>query len=143
MGAIVGYERERTGKSAGLRTHMLVSLSSAIFVLAPLEAGMNPGDVSRVIQGVAAGIGFIGAGAIMKLPEEGQIDGLTTAAGIWMTAGLGFGRGPGPLRPGIHQCGAGLGHPRHRGAARAVPQLTLPTFRDVRPSNAVKLSFPI
>ncbi len=95
MGAIVGYERERTGKSAGLRTHMLVSLSSAIFVLAPLEAGMNPGDVSRVIQGVAAGIGFIGAGAIMKLPEEGQIDGLTTAAGIWMTAGLGLAAGLG------------------------------------------------
>src|SRR5688572_11601995 len=88
LGAIVGYERERTGKSAGLRTHMLVSLSSAVFVLAPLEAGMNPADVSRVIQGVAAGIGFIGAGAIMKLPEERQIDGLTTSAGIWMTAAL-------------------------------------------------------
>jgi putative Mg2+ transporter-C (MgtC) family protein len=95
LGAIVGYERERTGKSAGLRTHMMVSLSSAIFVLAPLEVGMNPGDVSRVIQGVAAGIGFIGAGAIMKLPEERQIDGLTTAAGIWMTAGLGLAAGLG------------------------------------------------
>jgi putative Mg2+ transporter-C (MgtC) family protein len=95
LGAIVGYERERTGKSAGLRTHMLVSLTSAVFVLAPLEAGMAPADVSRVIQGVAAGIGFIGAGAIMKLPEERQIDGLTTAAGIWMTAGLGLAAGLG------------------------------------------------
>jgi len=95
LGAIVGYERERTGKSAGLRTHMLVSLSSAVFVLAPLEAGMNPADVSRVIQGVAAGIGFIGAGAILKLPDERQIDGLTTAAGIWMTAALGLTAGLG------------------------------------------------
>jgi putative Mg2+ transporter-C (MgtC) family protein len=95
LGAIVGYERERTGKSAGLRTHMLVALSSAVFVLAPLEAGMEPADVSRVIQGVAAGIGFIGAGAIMKLPDERQIDGLTTAAGIWMTAALGLAAGLG------------------------------------------------
>src|SRR5687768_5702163 len=74
LGAIVGYERERTGKSAGLRTHMLVSLGCAVFVVAPLEAGMNPEGVSRVIQGVAAGIGFIGAGAILKLPEARQID---------------------------------------------------------------------
>jgi putative Mg2+ transporter-C (MgtC) family protein len=95
LGAIVGYERERTGKSAGLRTHMLVALSSAVFVLAPLEAGMESADVSRVIQGVAAGIGFIGAGAIMKLPDERQIDGLTTAAGIWMTAALGLAAGLG------------------------------------------------
>src|SRR5918995_3012381 len=75
LGAIVGYERERTGKSAGLRTHMLVSLSSAIFVVAPLEAGMNLGDLSRVIQGVASGIGFIGAGAILKLPDARVIEG--------------------------------------------------------------------
>src|SRR5687768_5896589 len=90
LGAVVGYERERTGKSAGLRTHMLVSLSSAIFVLAPLEAGMSTGDLSRVIQGVAAGIGFIGAGAILKLADERVIEGLTTAAGIWLTAALGL-----------------------------------------------------
>jgi putative Mg2+ transporter-C (MgtC) family protein len=95
LGAVVGYERERTGKSAGLRTHMLVSLSSAIFVLAPLEAGMSTGDLSRVIQGVAAGIGFIGAGAILKLADERVIEGLTTAAGIWLTAALGLAAGMG------------------------------------------------
>jgi putative Mg2+ transporter-C (MgtC) family protein len=95
LGAVVGYERERTGKSAGLRTHMLVSLSSAIFVLAPLEAGMNTGDLSRVIQGVAAGIGFIGAGAILKLTDARVIEGLTTAAGIWLTAALGLAAGMG------------------------------------------------
>lgn len=95
FGAVVGYERERTGKSAGLRTHMLVSLSSAIFVVAPLEAGMSLGDLSRVIQGVAAGIGFIGAGAILKLADARVIEGLTTAAGIWLTAALGLAAGTG------------------------------------------------
>lgn len=95
VGAVIGWERERTGKSAGLRTHMLVSLSSAIFVLAPLEAGMRIDDVSRVVQGVAAGIGFIGAGAILKLTEARVIEGLTTAAGIWLTAALGLAAGLG------------------------------------------------
>ena len=95
VGGVIGWERERTGKSAGLRTHMLVSLSSAIFVLAPLEAGMNLDEVSRVIQGVAAGIGFIGAGAILKLANARVIEGLTTAAGIWLTAALGLAAGLG------------------------------------------------
>lgn len=95
IGAVVGYERERTGKSAGLRTHMLVSLGSAIFVLAPLEGGMPIEDLSRVIQGVAAGIGFIGAGAILKLADARVIEGLTTAAGIWLTAALGVAAGLG------------------------------------------------
>jgi putative Mg2+ transporter-C (MgtC) family protein len=97
LAAIVGYERERTGKSAGLRTHMLVALSSAIFVLAPLEAGMHVADLSRVVQGVAAGIGFIGAGAILKMTTEREIQGLTTAAGIWMTAAVGVAAGMGRL----------------------------------------------
>jgi putative Mg2+ transporter-C (MgtC) family protein len=95
LGAIVGYERERTGKSAGLRTHMLVSLASALFVIAPLEAGAMPSDVSRVIQGVATGIGFLGAGAIIKLSDEREVHGLTTAAGIWMTAAVGLAAGLG------------------------------------------------
>lgn len=96
-GAIVGYERERTGKSAGLRTHMLVALSSAIFVIAPLEAGLSPSDVSRIVQGVAAGIGFIGAGTILKMTAEAEIQGLTTAAGIWLTAAVGVAAGLGRL----------------------------------------------
>lgn len=96
-GAIVGYERERTGKAAGLRTHMLVSLSSAIFVIGPLEAGMSASDVSRIVQGVAAGIGFLGAGTILKLTGEGEVRGLTTAAGIWLTAAVGVAAGLGRL----------------------------------------------
>jgi putative Mg2+ transporter-C (MgtC) family protein len=97
LAAIVGYERERTGKSAGLRTHMLVALGSAMFVLAPLESGMETADLSRVVQGVAAGIGFIGAGAILKVAADREIQGLTTSAGIWMTAAVGVAAGMGRI----------------------------------------------
>jgi putative Mg2+ transporter-C (MgtC) family protein len=97
LGAVVGYERETTGKSAGLRTHMLVAVSAAMFVLAPLEAGMSASDISRIIQGIATGIGFIGAGAILKVTSDREIQGLTTAAGIWMTAAVGLAAGLGRL----------------------------------------------
>jgi putative Mg2+ transporter-C (MgtC) family protein len=95
LGGVIGYERGRTGKEAGLRTHMLVSLGSAVFVMAALEAGVTAGDVSRVVQGVASGVGFLGAGAILKLSEKREVRGLTTAAGIWMTAGTGLAAGLG------------------------------------------------
>jgi putative Mg2+ transporter-C (MgtC) family protein len=95
LGAVLGYEREQTGKAAGLRTHMLVALGSALFVIASLDAGMATADVSRVLQGVAAGIGFIGAGAILKLTDPHQIKGLTTAASIWTTAAVGVTAGLG------------------------------------------------
>jgi putative Mg2+ transporter-C (MgtC) family protein len=89
LGAVVGYDRERMGKPAGLRTHVLVAMGAALFVLAPIESDMQVADLSRVIQGLAAGIGFLGAGAILKLSSERQILGLTTAATIWITAALG------------------------------------------------------
>ena len=95
LGGMVGFERARTGKEAGLRTHMLVSLGSALFVMAAVDVGVEPGDVSRVIQGIAAGIGFLGAGAILKLTDRREIRGLTTAAGIWMTAATGLAAGLG------------------------------------------------
>jgi len=95
LGALLGYERETTGASAGLRTHMLVSLGSALFVLVPLQAGMAIEDLSRVLQGVAAGIGFLGAGAILKLTNEQAVRGLTTAAGIWLTCAVGVAAGMG------------------------------------------------
>ena len=95
LGGLLGYERERSGKAAGLRTHMLVALGAAIFVLVPLQGGMQVGDISRVLQGVIAGIGFLGAGAIIKLSGEREIRGLTTAAGIWMTAAIGAAAGMG------------------------------------------------
>lgn len=90
LGGLVGAEREWVGKAAGLRTHMLVSLGAALFVLAPSEAGLGEGDLGRIIQGIAAGIGFIGAGTILKRAESDEIKGLTTAAGIWLTAAIGI-----------------------------------------------------
>jgi putative Mg2+ transporter-C (MgtC) family protein len=97
LGGLLGFERERAGKAAGLRTHMLVALGAALFVLFPAEAGMGPGDLSRVIQGVATGIGFIGAGTILKKAESEEIQGLTTAASIWLTAAIGMAVGAGRL----------------------------------------------
>lgn len=95
LGGIVGYERERAGQPAGLRTHMLVALGAALFVIVGDEFGMDSADLSRVIQGIATGIGFIGGGAILKLAAEQEIKGLTTAAGIWMTAAVGVAAGLG------------------------------------------------
>lgn len=95
LGGIVGYEREHKGKAAGLRTHMLVAMGAALFVLVPERGGMDIADMSRVIQGVVAGVGFLGAGAIIKRHSEEQVQGLTTAAGIWMTAAIGVACGLG------------------------------------------------
>jgi putative Mg2+ transporter-C (MgtC) family protein len=95
IGAVVGIQREHTGKPAGLRTHMLVALGAALFVIAPAEAGMTSDGLSRVIQGLATGIGFLGGGAILKLSQEREIQGLTSAAGIWMTAAMGVAAGLG------------------------------------------------
>jgi putative Mg2+ transporter-C (MgtC) family protein len=95
LGGILGYERERHGKAAGVRTHMLVALGAALFVLVPEQAGANPADVTRVIQGVITGIGFLGAGSIIKGRDEDDVKGLTTAAGIWLTAAIGVACGIG------------------------------------------------
>jgi putative Mg2+ transporter-C (MgtC) family protein len=95
LGALLGYQREVAGAQAGLRTHMLVCMGSALFVLVPLQAGMPVEDVSRVMQGITAGIGFLGAGAILKLESENVIKGLTTAAGVWLTAAVGVAAGMG------------------------------------------------
>ena len=97
LGGILGAERQHAGKSAGLRTHMLVAMGCALFVLFPSEAGMATADLSRVIQGVATGIGFIGAGTILKRPDANEIKGLTTAAGVWLTAAVGAAVGAGQL----------------------------------------------
>jgi putative Mg2+ transporter-C (MgtC) family protein len=88
LGAIVGIEREAAGQWAGLRTHMLVAMGTALFVLAGHGLG-NPDVSSRIIQGVAAGVGFIGAGAILKRKDEHEVLGLTTAASIWVAAAMG------------------------------------------------------
>lgn len=92
LGGVLGFEREISGHWAGLRTHMMVALGSALFTVAGLSVtnSLNePAAVSRVIQGIAAGIGFLGAGTILKLGPEREIKGLTTASSIWLAAALG------------------------------------------------------
>jgi putative Mg2+ transporter-C (MgtC) family protein len=86
VGTAIGLQRELTHHPAGLRTHMLVALGTALFLVGPTEAGMDSAALSRILQGLATGIGFLGAGAILKLAPEREIHGLTTAAGVWMTA---------------------------------------------------------
>lgn len=95
LGGVLGFERERRGKAAGVRTHMLVAMGAALFVLVPQQGGMEVADLSRVMQGVIAGIGFLGAGAIIKNHSEEDVQGLTTAAGVWMTAAIGIACGLG------------------------------------------------
>jgi len=97
VGALPGFERESSGVPAGLRTHILVSLGAAVFVLAAMEAGSTIGDATRVMQGLATGIGFVGAGAILKSARKREVHGLTTAANIWLTAALGSAVGAGRI----------------------------------------------
>lgn len=94
LGGVLGLEREWKGHWAGLRTHMMVAIGSAIFVIAGSTApGQGIDGPSRVIQGVAAGIGFLGAGTILKLGDKLEIKGLTTASSIWLAAALGIAAG--------------------------------------------------
>jgi putative Mg2+ transporter-C (MgtC) family protein len=95
LGGMLGYERESKGKSAGLRTHMLVALGATVFILVPTLSGDHEIEVSRIVQGLVAGIGFLGAGAIVKGRPGEEVQGLTTAAGIWMTAAIGVAVGLG------------------------------------------------
>ena len=95
LGGVLGYEREKKGKAAGMRTHMLVALGAALFVLIPQQAGVAEADMTRVLQGLIAGIGFLGAGTIIKGQDDEEVKGLTTAAGIWMTAAIGVAAGLG------------------------------------------------
>ncbi|MBM3494094.1 MAG: MgtC/SapB family protein [Armatimonadetes bacterium] len=88
LGALIGLERELHGHPAGLRTHILVSLGSAIAALVSLEIGGEPG---RVAAQVVTGVGFLGAGAIIR--DGASIRGLTTAASIWTTAMVGLAAG--------------------------------------------------
>lgn len=98
VGAIIGLDRDLTGKPAGLRTHALVSVGSAMLVLSALMAGADAEGVSRVIQGLVAGIGFLGAGVIVHHERKHRVQGLTTAASIWVAAGLGAASGLGLYR---------------------------------------------
>ncbi|MDA7415576.1 MgtC/SapB family protein [Xenophilus arseniciresistens] len=97
LGFMLGFEREHQGKAAGVRTHMLVSIGAALFVLVPQQSGTVAADMSRVIQGLVAGVGFLCAGTILKQGRraEQEVQGLTTAAGLWLTAAIGMACGLG------------------------------------------------
>ena len=95
IGGLLGWQRERAGKPAGFRTHILVAIGSAALVAVPTQAGYSTDSVSRIIQGMVTGIGFIGAGCILKLDKEATVHGLTTATGIWLTAAVGMTAGLG------------------------------------------------
>jgi putative Mg2+ transporter-C (MgtC) family protein len=96
LGAGVGYQRERAGKAAGIRTHILVSSGAALFTLASIYGFDGAAvDISRVAAGVVVGIGFIGAGVIFRGISGTGVAGLTTAASIWVTAAIGLAAGAG------------------------------------------------
>lgn len=90
-GGVIGWNRHRAGKPAGIGTHSLVALGAGLFVAIPAAGeGVHPDALSRAIQGVAAGVGFLGAGEIFREPGNGHVTGLTSAAALWATAALGL-----------------------------------------------------
>ena len=96
LGAGIGYQRERAGKAAGVRTHVLVSAGAALFTLASIYGFSGTAvDISRVAAAVVVGVGFIGAGVIFQGRHEEEVAGLTTAATIWVTAAIGLAAGAG------------------------------------------------
>jgi putative Mg2+ transporter-C (MgtC) family protein len=95
LGALIGYQREKVHRPAGLRTHMLICLGSTLFTVVSVLGFSGPVDPSRVAAGIVTGIGFIGAGVIFHGMSEHQIVGITTAASIWITAAIGIAVGVG------------------------------------------------
>src|SRR4030042_635686 len=95
LGAGIGYQRERANKPAGLRTHIFSSLGSALFTVISIFGFNGTVDPSRVAAGVVAGIGFIGAGVILRGVRSEHVVGLTTAASIWAVAAIGMAAGVG------------------------------------------------
>lgn len=105
-GIVLGVNRDLRGKSAGVRTHGLVAIGACLVTLITMElasagGGFNPDAVSRSIQGIITGIGFLGGGVILKLPASRSVEGLTTAASIWITACLGVAFGTGMWRSAL------------------------------------------
>jgi len=106
---LIGWDRERADKPAGIRTHMLVALGSASFTLLGFEVGDHLApktgegfDPTRVLQGVIGGIGFLGAGAIIQ--NRGRVSGITTAASVWVAGALGSAAGVGAYVLAVFTC---------------------------------------
>ena len=110
VGSLIGLDRELRGKPAGLRTVALVALGSALFVLTAYESGSPDARdaTSRVIQGIVTGIGFLGAGTIVRGHTEQSVTGLTTAASVWLAAGAGVACGLGQWQLVITATGLGM-----------------------------------
>lgn len=102
LAGVVGLERELSGKPAGLRTHMMVALGAAAFTLITLQvydavaATATRSDPLRIVEGIVGGIGFLGAGTIIR--SRGSVEGITTAAGIWVVGSIGLACGAGYYR---------------------------------------------
>ncbi len=97
-GGLIGFERERAEKPAGLRTHLLVCVGAALLTVSSIYGFSGIADPARVAAGVAVGVGFLGAGTIIR--QEAQVIGLTTAASIWVVAAIGLAFGTGLYLPG-------------------------------------------
>jgi putative Mg2+ transporter-C (MgtC) family protein len=95
LGAAIGFQREKVHKPAGLRTHILICLGSALFTVVSVLGFSGTVDPSRVAAGVVTGIGFIGAGVIFRGTRGDKVVGITTAASIWVTAAIGIAAGVG------------------------------------------------
>ena len=105
LGMIVGFERFHAHKPAGLRTHMLVCIGSALFTVASIYGFGSTSDPARIAAGIVTGVGFLGAGAIIHA-QDGGLHGLTTASSIWAVAAIGLAAGAGmyivaPVATGI------------------------------------------
>ena len=109
LGAAIGINREWQGKPAGLRTHALVALGGALFTLIGLLlAPDDPSATGRILQGITAGIGFVGAGVILRRPDIQDVQGLTTAAAIWLVSAIGVAVGAGLWRTSLIALALGL-----------------------------------
>ena len=95
VGGAIGLDRDLRGKPTGVRTMGIVALGSALIVLAGQPQGADQAAASRIMQGIITGIGFLGAGVILRNPSGGKVHGLTTAAAIWLTACIGAACGAG------------------------------------------------
>ena len=109
FGALIGLNREREGKPAGLRTHALVSLGAAtLAIVGLLLQSTDAAAPGRVLQGIVAGVGFIGAGVILHRQDTRGVEGLTTAAAIWIVAAIGVATGAGLWRMAASVVGLAL-----------------------------------
>jgi putative Mg2+ transporter-C (MgtC) family protein len=108
LAALIGFDREYSHKAAGLRTNMLVALGAALFIIIPIQSGIaesDPTALARNLQGIITGVGFIGAGSVLR---EDRVRGLTSAAAIWISAGIGISAGLGQWQISIFGTGLAL-----------------------------------